>query len=76
MREDTCRVGTIIASVRGRQPTIPARDIKAQRELGGDEFIVIAQVDKVGSFVIIDNTGYVAKVEVVLSDDSTYKKSR
>jgi len=65
-----------VASAKGREPAIPARYTRALQELGRDESIVIAPADKGGGVVIIDNTDYVSKMEILLSDVSTYRKAK
>nr|XP_027233031.1 uncharacterized protein LOC113824484 [Penaeus vannamei] len=65
-----------VAAAKDREPAIPARYTRTLQELGRDESIVIAPADKGGGVVIIDNTDYVSKMEILLSDVSTYRKAK
>ncbi|XP_047490948.1 uncharacterized protein LOC125040440 [Penaeus chinensis] len=49
---------------------------KVRQELDRDESVVIASADKSGGVVMIDSTDYITKIEVLLSEVSTYRKAR
>ena len=62
------------ALARSTPSAIPRRHLASLRDLAKDQTINISSADKGGGIVIVDNTEYIAKMNALLSDGTTYRK--